>query len=79
MKRERKVKSCTSPNWAYTSIQPLTVLGSPQNSDLESRLGKVPGSVSTPRVRLQIAAQGSVAYDTRRKTDIISLRANMPL
>ena len=55
MKRERKVKVCASPNWADTYIQPQIALGSPENSNLESQLGKVPGSASTLRVRLQIA------------------------
>ena len=55
MKRERKVKACTSPNWTNTYIQTQTALGSPENNNLESQLGKVPGSASTPRVRLQIA------------------------
>ena len=54
MKRDRKVKAHTSPNWADTYIQTQTALESPENSNLESQLGKIPGSASTPRVRLQI-------------------------
>ena len=40
---------------------------------------RVPGIVSTPWVRLQIAALGALIYNPRLQTDIISLCAKMPL
>ena len=70
--REIETAEDTSSNWLLTKIQTQTALGSPVSQHIWSpNWENVPGSPSTPWVRLQRLQFEVPAYNPRMQSNII--------